>query len=214
MRMKTVLAASLLVLSQAAQAQDTYQWLLTPRADVEGGRSFYLPQGMALKLKMVTQISSRENHSGDKVYLEVAENVKFRGQTVIPIGSPAVGEVTSIERNGHLGRKGAIALRLIQVVTPGGPIRLDGDALGKGRNQTALSVGTIVLVSLWGYFIHGTSGVIPSGTPIAARLGENFRFTWFPASDSERLGEGVPARPDRDAPRTGMRDTVPVPGLP
>jgi hypothetical protein len=127
-----------------------------------------------------------------------------RGQAVIPIGAPVVGEVARFQRNGHVGKKGKIEIRLLYAETPSGQVRLTGNSYDEGVSGTAASVATMVLLSpLGGYLIHGTSAKIEAGAAVQAYLAEPLRFTWFPES-----GEKVallPARPDvHDAARPGF----------
>lgn len=191
------MAGALLALaaSGAAQAQTAFYWP-APEAQPAGeAKRFYLPMGTPLMLRTRTQISTKDNRPGDRVYLEVAESVSFRGQIVIPIGAPVFAEVSMVQRNGHVGRKGKLEIRLISAETPNGPVRLTGTAYDEGKSGTALSVGTMVFVSaIGGYFIHGTSAQLPSGTPVQAYLAEPLRFTWYP--ETERKVALLPARPD------------------
>ena len=136
-------------------------------------------------LRTRTQVSTKENKPGDRVYLEVAESVSFRGQIVVPIGSPVIAEVSQAQRNGHVGKKGKLTLRLIQVETPSGPVRLNGMAYDEGTSGTAASVATMVLLSpLGGFLIHGTSANIHAGTTVQGYLAEPLRFRWHPETVS------------------------------
>lgn len=128
-------AAIALAVTGAAQAQTTYHWPAPERAPAGDGQRFYLQMGTPLMLRTRTQISTKDNKPGDRVYLEVAENVSFRGQTVIPIGSPVFAEVSRAQRNGHFGRKGKLEIRLHYAQTPSGPVRLTGTAYDEGRAE-------------------------------------------------------------------------------
>lgn len=206
---KLILGALVLTLgsNSAAQAQNTYYWKAPAAAADEQTQAFFLPGGTPLKLRILSQVSSRDSKPGDRVYLEVAESISFRGQVVIPVGAPAFGEVSVMERNGHFGKKGKIGVRLIQVETPSGPVRLGGAAYKEGHSGTAASVATIVLVSWVGFVIHGTSARVMPGTPVDAFLSEPLSFAWNPSASHSRLGAASPAEPDR-APgdKLGMND--------
>jgi hypothetical protein len=197
--MKKWMAASAvvaLVTGAAVQAQTTFMWPAPAPASAGEGQRFYLPMGTPLMLRTRTQISTKDNKPGDRVYLEVAESVSFRGQVVIPIGSPVVGEVSMVQRNGHVGKKGKLEIRLIQAETPSGPVRLTGMAQDEGKSGTALSVGTMLLVSgLGGFLIHGTSASLPAGTPVQAYLAEDLKFRWFPQTEPAQAA-ARPAKPD------------------
>lgn len=204
-----ILSALVLALASnsAVQAQNTYYWKAPATAGGEQTQAFFLPSGTPLKLRVLSQVTSRDSKPGDRVYLEVAESVSFRGQVIIPVGAPAFGEVSIMERNGHFGKKGKIGVRLIQVETPSGPVRLGGAAYKEGHSGTAASVATIVLVSWVGFFIHGTSARVMPGTPVDAYLSEPLNFAWSESSSRSRLGAATQAEPDR-APgdRLGMND--------
>lgn len=206
---KLILTAMALTLgsNSAAQAQNTYHWQAPVTASDEQSQPFFLPSGTPLKLRTLTQISSRDSKPGDRVYLEVAQSISFRGQVVIPVGAPVFGEVSVMERNGHFGKKGKIGLRLIQVETPSGPVRLGGDAYKEGHSGTVASVATIVLVSWVGFVIHGTSARVMPGTPVDAFIAEPLSFAWYPGASHSRLGAASIAEPDR-APgdKLGMYD--------
>ena len=176
---KTALAASAILVAPAAVAQDTYHWP-APEVSADAQQKFYFPQGTPVMLRTLTQVSTKDNKPGDRVYLEVAEDVTFRGQVVIPEGSPVVGEVSRVQRNGHFGRKGKLEIRLIRVQTPWGPVRLSGAEYDEGKSGTAASVATMLLVSPLGFIIKGTSGYIAPNTPVTARLGEDMDFRYAP----------------------------------
>lgn len=179
--MKTWIMASAvctLAVAASAQAQTAYQWPATEAATSVGQR-FNLPAGTSVRLLTRTSVSTKLNKPGDRINLEVAENVYFRGQVIIPAGAPASGVVGQLQRNGHLGKKGKLEIRLDELQTPSGPVQLSGTAYDEGKSGTALSVGTILFVSMiGGYFIHGTSAEIPAGSSVQAYLAAPLRFTW------------------------------------
>jgi hypothetical protein len=179
MRSFTFAALAALLSSSAVQAQETIYWQPLPPASDRAPR-YYVPIGTPLTLSTRAQISTKDNKSGEKIYLDVTESVIFRGQVVIPAGSVAVGEVASAERNGYFGQKGKINIRLSYVQTPWGPVKLQGNQYKEGKSGTAASVATIAFVSVLGFLIHGTSATIPYGTKVQAYLAEPLAFTTSP----------------------------------
>ena len=175
--MRTLTFAMLagLLASTAAQAQDTYYWQPIPSAS-DSAQRYYLPMGTPIMLTTRTQVSTKDNKPGDRIYLDVAENVTFRGQVVIPTGSVAVAEIARADRNGHFGKKGKIDLKLLYAQTPWGPVRLDGHQSKEGKSGTAASIATIAFVSVLGFLVHGTSATIPFGTTVKAYLAEPLAF--------------------------------------
>ncbi|MBN8808229.1 MAG: hypothetical protein J0I47_08330 [Sphingomonas sp.] len=176
MRFYTFAAFAALLSSSAAQAQDTIYWQPLPSSS-KNTPHYYVPAGTPLMLSTRSQVSTKDNKSGDRLYLDVMESVVFRGQVVIPAGSVAVGEIARAERNGHFGQKGKISIRLSYVQTPWGPVKLQGSQYSEGRSGTAASVATIAFVSVLGFLIHGTSATIPDGTKVQAYLAEPLMFT-------------------------------------
>lgn len=201
-RMSLTAAAAVALLTGAgAQAQSAYHWP-APESQGAPGMRYYVPMGTPVLLRTRTQISTKENRPGDRIYLEVAENVVFRGQIVIPTGSPVTAEVTRVQRNGHFGRKGKVEVRLISAETPNGPVRLNGTAYDEGKSGTAASVATMALVSiLGGMLIHGTSGEIAPGTAVQGYLADDLKFTWHPQPGTATASY-EPAVPDAVAART------------
>ena len=190
-----------MLVSSTASAQSTYNWPAPDVASTAPVQKFFLPPGTPLMLRTLTQVSTKDNKPGDRIYLEVAESVTFRGQVVIPIGAPVIGEVSRVERNGHFGKKGKLEIRLIRAETPNGSVRLNGSAYDEGRSGTAASFATIALVSGLGFLIHGTSGYLQPGTVVQAHLAEALRFAW--QAPSERPATALQqVQPDPATPAT------------
>lgn len=206
--------AALAACGNAAQAQTVFHWPAPEAQPIGEAKRYYLPMGTPLMLRTRTEVSTKHNKVGDRVYLEVAESISFRGQIIIPIGAPVVAEVARFQRNGHVGKKGKIEIRLLYAETPSGQVRLTGSSYDEGVSGTAASVATMLFVSaVGGYFIHGTSARIDAGAAVQAYLAEPLRFTWFPES-GPRIAL-LPALPDRyqDAQPGFSSMQQPVPGV-
>lgn len=176
--MKTLLIASAAVvglIGSSASAQNAVYWP-APATGIQAKQISYLPMGTPLILTTRSQVSTKDNKAGDRIYLEVAEGISYRGQVIVPAGAVAVGEVARADRNGHFGKKGKLDIHLLYVETPSGPIRLSGQANDEGTSGTITSVATIVLVSPLGFLVHGTSAHIPYGTTVKAYLAEDMKF--------------------------------------
>lgn len=182
-----------LVAAAPAQSQNIYHFHAPESASATGVK-YFLPAGYPLTLRTRTQISTKDNKPGDRVYLEVAENVVFRDQIIIPAGSPVTTEIAATQRNGHFGKKGKIEMRLIEAVTPHGPVSLAGTANDEGKSGTAASIATILLVSPLGFLIHGTSAHIPPGTIVNGQTASDLKFRWYPTSAS--ADRAAPANPN------------------
>ena len=174
-----------LVAAGSAHAQTDYPGSAADGPSFALPKRYYLPIGTPLSLQTTTPISTKDSKPGDRVRLEVVEDVSFRGAVVVPVGTSVFGEVSRVQRTGHVGKKGKLEIRLLSVEMPEGPVRLSGGVYDEGESHTALSVGTMLLVSpLGGFLIHGTSASIPAETPVTAHILEPLRFTWRPEKDA------------------------------
>jgi hypothetical protein len=182
---EAICGAMALLAAGSAHAQTIYPGYAASDPQFALAKRYYLPIGTPLSLRTTTPLSTKDSKPGDRVRLEVAEDVSFRGTVVVPVGTPVIGEVSRAQRNGHVGKKGKLELRLVSVEMPDGPVRLSGTVYDEGKSHTALSVGTMLLVSpLGGFLIHGTSASIPAQTPVTAYISEPLRFAWRPEKEA------------------------------
>lgn len=195
-RWEAICGVMALLVAGSAHAQTDYRGSTAGHPPFALAKRYYLPMGTPLKLQTMTPLSTKDSKPGDRVRLEVVEDVSFRGSTVVPVGTPVIGEVAMAQRNGHVGKKGKLEIRLISIEMPDGPVRLSGNVYDEGKSQTALSVGTMLLVSpLGGFLIHGTSANIPAETPVTAYIMEPLRFAWRP--EKEALMALLPSAQER-----------------
>jgi hypothetical protein len=113
---------------------------------------------------------------GQRFQMEVASNVEANGIVVLPIGTPAIGEVTEVRNKGMWGKSGYINARVISLRLGDRTIRLSGTFDDKGVTGTAAVVGAVAFVPVVGFFTTGTSAQIPTGSPVKAFLDEDIAF--------------------------------------
>lgn len=171
------LASALLTCATAAGAQ-TVVAIPAPSVAaplVAGGQTDVLRTGTPVPLKMREALTTngKKLKVGHRFQLEVAENVMLGGVTVIPVGSPAVGEVTDVRNKGMWGKSGRINARVLYATVSGRQIRLSGQLDDKGTTGTAGVVGAIAFVPVAGFFVTGTSANIPLGAPVSAFMDED-----------------------------------------
>jgi hypothetical protein len=99
------------------------------------------------------------------------------GVTVIPAGSPAVGELTDVKYKGMWGKSGRMAGRVVSITANGRNIRTSGsfDSKGKGGAVAAVAVSAIVFAPA-GFFMTGKSAELAPGTTIRAFIDEDVPF--------------------------------------
>ena len=110
---------------------------------------------------------------GQKVQLEVAQDVLLGGRVVIPARSPVEGVLTEIRNKGMWGKSGAIRLHINSVNINGTSIRLKGDMDTRGETGTAGVVGALVVLPVAGFFVTGTSAEMPLNMPGRAFLDQD-----------------------------------------
>ena len=84
---------------------------------------------------------------------------------MIPVGSPAMGEITDVRNKGMWGKSGHLAARILYVTVNGRQIRLSGafDDKGVAGGVGAVAVSAIVFLPA-GFFMTGTSARV-AGRP-------------------------------------------------
>ena len=117
---------------------------------------------------------------GQRFQMEVAANVDMNGVTVIPAGTPAVGEITEVRNKGMWGKSGYINARIISLRLGDRTMRLSGTFDDKGVTGTGGVVASVALIPLAGFFTTGTSAMIAAGSGVKGYLDEDIAFRTVP----------------------------------
>ncbi|MES2290280.1 MAG: hypothetical protein V4530_11145 [Pseudomonadota bacterium] len=133
---------------------------------------------VSLKLKEPLTTEGKKLRVGYRFQMEVAEPVMLDGQVVVPVGSPALGEITEVRNKGMWGKSGHLTASVLYLTANGRQIRLNGTFDDKGVTGTGAVVGAVLLVPVVGFFTTGTSARIPSGAPVKAFIGEDVPLTF------------------------------------
>ena len=160
-----------------------------------------LRAGTPIQLRMMEEITTKKKRArvGQRFRLEVASPVEVNGVTVIPVGSPAEGEITSVRNKGMWGKSGHIEARVLYTRVNGRQIRLAGTFDDKGKTGTAGVVGAVAFVPIAGFFLTGTSATVPMGTGIPAFVDEDVELAFKNAAVApmevpvHSAGPGAPA---------------------
>jgi hypothetical protein len=135
-----------------------------------------LRSGTEVPLRLLEELTTKGKklRVGNRFRLETSEPLLVNGVTVIPIGSPAVGEITDVRNKGMWGKSGHLNARLLYVTVNGRQIRLSGafDDKGKAGGVGAVAVSAVVFLPA-GFFMTGTSAKIPQGTVVRAFIDED-----------------------------------------
>lgn len=140
---------------------------------------------VALRISELVTTHDKRAKINDRIRMEVAEPVKINGYTVIPAGSPAVGELTEVKYKGMWGKSGRLIGRVLSVDLGGRTIRMSGTFDTKGGSGTAGAVAVSAIVfAPAGFFMTGKSAEFPAGTVVRGFIDEDIPLAFAPAAAS------------------------------
>ena len=195
--MKTsLLAATAALIAAPALAQDapmqtadaTPAIEAAPRADVASpiaivpaapqAHMLTLPANSEVLLRMSEELTTKGGQAkeGQMFRLTVVHDVKVNGQTVIPMGTPATGEVTWKTGRAIFGKSGKMEIALRYIDLNGERIDLAGEYRQEGEGDTLAAVGAVVLAAPL-LVITGKSAIIPRGKEMIAHTVSPVDFT-------------------------------------
>ncbi|QJU60433.1 hypothetical protein HL653_03660 [Sphingomonas sp. AP4-R1] len=137
---------------------------------------------VALRLSEELTTKGKQLRVGQRFHMEVAEAVAVNGVVVIPVGSPAIGEITDVRNKGMWGKSGHLGARILYVTVNGRQIRLSGSFDDKGVTGTGGVVAAIAFVPVAGFFTTGTSAKVASGASVKGFIDEDVPLTIAAAS--------------------------------
>lgn len=154
-----------------------------------------LRTGTEIQLKMEEGLTTegKKLRVGQHFQMSVVEPVTVGGQIVIPVGSPATGEITEVRNKGMWGKSGHLTAALQYVSVNGRQIRLTGTFDDKGVTGTGGVVAAVLFVPVVGFFTTGTSARIDSGAQIKGFIGEDVPLVFAQAATPAPMT--VPAAP-------------------
>jgi hypothetical protein len=155
-----------------------------------------LRTGTEVPLRLSEELTTKgkQLRVGQRFHMEVAEAVVMNGVTVIPAGSPAMGEITDVRNKGMWGKSGHLGARILYVTVNGRQIRLSGSFDDKGVTGTAGVIAAVAFVPVVGFFTTGTSAAVKSGASVKGFIDEDVPLT-IAASQPAPMVVGAPAAP-------------------
>ena len=73
--------------------------------------SMTIPVGTSIPLIMDYSISSKKTHKGSVVEFKVAQDIYINDRIVIPMGTPAIGEIIKASKRKCWGKPGKLAIK-------------------------------------------------------------------------------------------------------
>ena len=122
-----------------------------------------LPKGTMVRLMVIREVNSRDNHPGDRFVLRVDEDVQVEGVTLIPTGSKAWGELIGAEGTGGVGKSGKINARLLYVEAGSRKIDLEGQRQSTGSGGTGQVVASVIAFGPFGLLMKGNNASLKAG---------------------------------------------------
>ena len=168
---KTLLAVALCSVAMPIAPVFAQQTLV-----VGGASDKVLRAGTTVAVRTRTELTTKDKvlRVGQRFDIETAEAVALDGHVVIPVGTPGVGEITSVRNKGMWGKSGHFDLQLLYLRVGDRQIRVTGKADDKGKAGGAGAVAVSALIFLpAGFFMTGTSARLPAGSNILATLAED-----------------------------------------
>lgn len=143
-----------------------------------------LRAGTPVSLKLLEEITTKNKAArvGQRINLEVAAPVEVEGQVVIPAGTPAWGELIGVRNKGMWGKSGKLDAQLLFMRLNGRQIRLSGAFDDKGVTGTAAVVGAVLLIPVAGFFMTGTSALLPKGGTVGGFIDEDVPLAFAAAA--------------------------------
>lgn len=154
-----------------------------------------------LRLSQELTTKGKQLRVGDRFHLETSEPVLVQGVNVIPVGSPAVGEITDVRNKGMWGKSGHLAARILYVTVNGRQIHLSGtfDDKGVAGGVGAAAVSALVFLPA-GFFMTGTSAKVPAGAVVKSFVDEDVPLS-MPVAAMAPMQVGAPAASAAPAPQ-------------
>ena len=213
MSFTTIALAALAVAQAAPQSNGGVRWVplnraapaQAPRPSIQPSAPIVAPATANAILRVGTEVPLRLSQElttkgkklrvGHRFHLQTSEPVMVQGVNVIPVGSPAVGEITDVRNKGMWGKSGHFGARILYATVNGRQIRLSGafDDKGVAGGIGAVAVSATIFLPA-GFFMTGTSALIPAGTIVKSFVDEDVPLA-MPVAAQAPLQVGAPAAP-------------------
>ena len=156
-----------------------------------------LRTGTEVPLRLEEELTTKHKklRVGQRFHMSVAEPVMVNGVAVIPVGTPAIGEITDVRNKGMWGKSGHLAARILYLTVNGRQIHLSGtfDDKGVAGGVGAAVVSAVVFLPA-GFFMTGTSAVVPAGSTVKGFIDEDVPLN-IAAAQQPPMAVGAPAAP-------------------
>ena len=165
-----------------------------------------LRAGTPVSFKLLEEVTTKDKAArvGQRINPEVSAPIEIEGRTVIPAGTPAWAELTSVRNKGMWGKSGKLDAQMLFLRLNGRQIRLSGAFDDKGVTGTGAVVGAILLLPVAGFFMTGISAVLPKGGTVGGFIDEDVPLAFaVEAQAPMQVPAEAPVAATASAPPTG-----------
>lgn len=191
-RTVTILAGCALAQGMPAAAQEAAAAATSPARG-----TIVLARDTPVVLLATSEVRSDHVAAGTLFKLRVQQPISVGGAVIVPVGTPAFGQVVSAEGSGGLGKSGTMDVKLRYIQLGDARIPLEGEKAAKGTG--AGSAGMAVLfVGVTGLFHRGNNAKIKAGELLSGFVAQD--VTLDLAAAPIRLVEAAAQTPRATAP--------------
>jgi hypothetical protein len=166
----TICALSSISLAQTAPATAPAS-VATPAPAPQTGR-IVIPRDTPVSLMAINEVSTAKTSAGARFKMRVNEAIIIDGTVVVPVGTPAVGEVLAATDSGGVGKSGKMTAKLLHISLGEAEIPLEGDKAAKGTGGGSAGIAVIFAGPL-GLFHRGNNAKIKAGELLSGFVSED-----------------------------------------
>lgn len=140
-----------------------------------------IPSGTEVPVELSENVASSTHGTGSAVAAKIANDVSISGTVVFKAGTPVTAFVESAKKKGAVGSPGRIAVFLKSTNSIDGTnIALSGSKEVEGSNNQSTALVVTILCCILGLLMQGGDAVIPPGSQISGRTGQEVTITIEP----------------------------------
>lgn len=152
----------MLLLMLALQASTPLVTSSSPSTNAEVANAITLPQDTPVELMAPSEVSTADAAPGQMFRLRVNKPVEVGGRVVVPVGTPAFGQVISSVDAGGLGKSGRMTAKLLSIRLGETEIPLEGEMSAQGTGAGSAGVA-VLFTGVVGLFHRGNNAKIKAG---------------------------------------------------
>lgn len=143
----------------------------TPVPAPQTGR-IVIPRDTPVSLMAVNEVSTAKTAAGARFKMRVNEAITINGTVVVPVGTPAFGEVLAATDSGGVGKSGKMTAKLLHISLGEAEIPLEGDKTAKGTGAGSAGIA-VVFAGPLGLFHRGNNAKIKAGELLSGFVSED-----------------------------------------